>query len=568
MRILLWILGALLGLFLLAVIAVFLLVDAERIRPQLAAAMERSLGRPVSIGELDLSLLRLAFAARDLRIGEDPGFGEEPFVSTEALRLDVALMPLLREGRIHVGELLLDGPRVRLAQGRDGRWNFSTLAGATESTPVEAAGIPPLAIDRLRLRDGMLTIVRSGRPPREYSDLNLEVDDLDPARAVPFRLSVRPAAGGRLSLSGQVGPVVAGNPAATPVEADIEIAGLDLARLLAEAGNTDTGLAGTLDLTGTARIAAGRFDSGGQAQVTALRLIESGAPSPQPLRLDYRIDYDLDAQRGHLGESSLRLGNAALGLSGSLDNRGASPKLDLGLTGKGLRVDEVQALLPMLAVALPESSRLGGGTLDLSLRVRGDAEALVISGPVSLANTRLAGFSLGQRMGQALAVAGLRAPADTVIRKASADLRVDDGGVAMERIQAEVAEFGSLTGNGRIGADESLDFRFTARLAEEAIGESGLGGRLGGALQAALKRGRSEGIGVRVTGTAATPAFAVDQASLTRIGASAALGAALSGQKGAALDTEEATETLKQKAVESLFKRLGSSRKKEEDDRN
>jgi AsmA protein len=462
--------------------------------------------------------------------------------------------------------LSLSAPRVRLLQAGNGSWNFSTLGASqtADDTPVE---VPPFAIDALRLSDGELAIQRAGKPIRRYSGLTLELDGIALDAAVPFRFAVRPAAGGTLALNGTAGPLDPGDLGLTPVEARVELEGLDLARVLAEIDAADAGLAGVMTFAGDVRIAQGKVASTGGAEVDSLRLIEAGEPSPQPVRFDYRLDYDLNTQRGRLSDSLLRLGDTALALSGTLDNRGEVARLDLTLDGKDLPVDDLQALLPMLAIALPEDSRLSGGTASTRLRVQGKADALTIAGPVALRDSRLVGFSIGERMGQAMAIAGLKAPDDTVLRSADTDLRIDDSGVAMDAIKAEIAEFGRLEGNGRINADESLNFRFVARLAEEAIGENGLGGRFGAALQGALTRGSRDGIALRVGGTAETPQFSVDQASLARLGASAALGAALAGEEGGAgLDTQSATDALKQKAVQSLFKRLGGKDKTEEEE--
>lgn len=558
------ILAGVLALLLLAVLAVFFLVDAERLRPQLEATLTESLGRQTHIGALELSLWRLAFDARDISIAEDPAFGKEPFVAAESLSIRVALWPLLTRRAVHVRELRLERPALRLIQHRNGQWNFSGLAGAqTEEQP--AGELPELRLDRLRLHEGTLALRMAGAAEKTYRDLDFEIDDLAPDSAAPFRFSAGLGESGSVRLEGMAGPLHPTDAALTPVTASIRLTGVDLARLLSQAGG-EAGLAGRMDYHGDVALAQGRFESTGEARIESLRLIETGAPSPQPVEIDYRLDYDLNQQRGKLDAGTLRLGESALDFGGSIDNRGKSAKLDMSLSGKQLSVDRVQALLPMLNIALPENSRLTGGTLDLTLRAQGSAEALVIAGPVVLANSKLAGFSLGERMGQALAVAGLRAPADTLIRRASTQLRVDAAGVRMDQIQAEIAEFGGVEGNGRIGADESLDFRLTARLAPEAIGESGLGGRTGAALQAALAHGSSQGIGLRVKGTAAEPQFAVDSASLARLGAGAALGAALGGGSESTLDTKAATENLKQKAVESLFKRLGGSKDEEKDE--
>ena len=67
--------------------------------------------------------------------------------------------------------------------------------------------------------------------------------------------------------------------------------------------------------------------------------------------------------------------------------------LNQKLTGQNLPIDDLQALLPAAGVKLPNGSVLQGGTLTTSLNITGPLDALDITGPVELNNTRLAGFN-------------------------------------------------------------------------------------------------------------------------------------------------------------------------------
>ena len=575
MRMLIRIAGVLLILVAIVAVAVWWLVDAEALRPRVEAALTTAVAREVRIERMELSLTRLALTAEGISIAEDAAFGGEPFVAADRLAIAVAWWPLLTEQRLHVYSLALTEPRIRLVQNRKGQWNFASLGATPTAAPAEPIDLTAIAIESIRVADGQVSIQRAGRPERLYRGLSLQLDDLAPGVATPFRIAVQPASGGRLVLSGEAGPFDPGALTATPVTARVELAGVDLARLSQEMEADDSGLSGIAGFDSDLRIADGRLSSTGEIEIAGLRLIESGAAASQPARIRYALDYGLQVQRGRVQDGRLVIGEADLSLTGRFDLRGNSPRLDMVLEGREVPVDGLQALLPMLAIALPEDSRLAGGHASARLHLSGPSDALVIAGPVALRDSRLVGFGIGERLGAAMAIAGLRAPADTVLRSADSDLRIDASGVALSAIRAEIAEFGRLEGDGRISPEQMLDFRFVARLAEEAIADSGLGGRFGAALETALRRGSSDGIAFKVAGSATEPSFSVDQRSLAKLGAGALLGAALAGSSADGqpaegestppTDLRSTTDALKQKAVESLFKRLGGRQKTQDD---
>lgn len=535
-----------------------LLVDVDRFRPQIQASLGKALGREVGIGRLHLAPWSGALDADDIRIGEDPAFGTRPFVAARSLSLGVELWPLLVRRELHVTALTLEQPVVRLVQNRKGEWNFARLGGA--STPARgtdtgrAAG---LTVDRLRIDDGRIELERAAGERKVYSQVQLHADDVGTRAAFPFELKAAIAGGGTLALDGTLGPWQVGNAVLTPVDARLRMHDLDLvgAGLMARG----SGVGGVLDLETHLVSARGTLDFDGRIDARKLQLVASGAPSSQPLRIDYRASYRLASGTGRIGAATLHSGAARLAIAGGFDNRPAVMRLDLRVTGRQQPVDDLQPLLPVFGVILPANSRLAGGTASMDLAVRGPLDALVIRGPVALDGTRLAGYSLGAKLGGALALAGISAPKDTVIRHAEATLTISPAGIDADPAAAQVAQLGSFTGKGRMAADGRLDFRMLVKL-DQAVagtgpgGQGGLGGLLGGsktgrALGGVLGGMSKQGVGVRVGGTASAPSFALDPRAAAGLLGAGARGTGTTPASGSPASGQDVLNSLLQNAL-------------------
>ena len=513
--------------------AALLLGDVNHFRPQIQASLGKALGREVSLGQLHLAPFSGSLKADEIRIGDDPAFGRQPFVSARSLQLGVRLWPLLIDRELHVTSLTLDAPVVRLSQDRKARWNFAGLGGR-QATPAQGGGtgVPSgLTVDRLRIDDGRIELTRMAGDRKVYDHVQLSADQIGMQAAFPFALKADIAGGGTLALDGKLGPWQAGNAVLTPVEAHLAMHELDLvgAGLMARG----SGVGGVLDLDARIVSTKGVLSSKGRIDARKLQLVASGSPSPQPLQIDYQAGYRLDAGTGTLSGTELHAGKARLAIGGSFDNRPAVMRLDLKVKGQRQPVDDLQPLLPVFGVILPKDSRLAGGTASMDLTVRGPLDALVIHGPVALDGTRLAGYSLGAKLGGALALAGISAPKDTVISHADATLTISPKGIDADPARAQIAQLGSFTGKGRMAADGALDFRMLVKLDEGVTGAGqagkGLAGLLGGskaggALGGLIKGMSTNGVGVRVGGTASAPSFKLDP--------SAAVGLLQAGGRG------------------------------------
>ncbi len=499
-------------------VGALLLVDANHFRPQLQASLSQALGREVTLGKLHVSVWSGSLDADQIRIGDDPAFAGQAFVSAQSLQLGVQLWPLLLHRQLHITSLTLDQPSVRLLQNMSGHWNFASFGGAPAAASSVASSSEPLAfsVDKLRIKNGRIDVQRSVGAARSYRRVELSANHVGLGAAFPFSMSADMAGGGTLKLDGKLGPWDAGNAVLTPVEVHLVMHDLDLVG--AGLMNRGDGVGGVLDIDTQITSAGGVVKSHGRINARRLKLMAAGAPSPQPLRVDYQASYQLDSGRGRIEDSTLGSGAARLAVSGSFDNRAEIMQLDLRLRGKQLPVDDLHPLLPVFGVVLPQDSRLSGGSLSVDLHVQGPLDALAISGPVSLDNSRLAGYSLGAKLGGALALAGIKAPQDTVIRHAAATLKITPTGITADPASAEIVDLGSLSGTGRMAADGKLDFRMLVKLDQAVAGSGqGVGGLLGSSeagrlLGSVLGGAAGQGIGVRVGGTARGNALNNDSA--------------------------------------------------------
>jgi AsmA protein len=129
-----WLVGLVLALVLLVVAAVIILpmvVDPNDYKPQIIEAAKQQLGRDLAIEkDLGLSVFPwLGIETGGVRVGNAPGFSDQPFAEVETVGLKVKLMPLLSK-RVEVDTLVLTGLNVNLEKDQSGKTNWDDLAGA------------------------------------------------------------------------------------------------------------------------------------------------------------------------------------------------------------------------------------------------------------------------------------------------------------------------------------------------------------------------------------------------------------------------------------------------------
>jgi AsmA protein len=149
-----YVVGGLLALIVLALVLVVVFVDPNDYRDDIERIAQTETGRKLTLsGDLKLSIFPwLALETGAASLADAPGFGDEPFVSIQDARVSVRVLPLLR-GKVEVGTVTLDSPRIRLITDSAGRNNWADLgqsdetgAPTSESGPAEMPTIAGLTI--------------------------------------------------------------------------------------------------------------------------------------------------------------------------------------------------------------------------------------------------------------------------------------------------------------------------------------------------------------------------------------------------------------------------------------
>jgi AsmA protein len=138
------VIGALLAVLVLGVVAILVLVDPNDYRDDIEALVKSETGRTLQIGgDIDLKLFPwLALGVRDVRLGNPPGYGNEPFLTVREASVGVKLFPLLNK-RLEVSRVAVDGLDVRLISRGEEANNWKDLADSEEPKEEQTSGEAP-----------------------------------------------------------------------------------------------------------------------------------------------------------------------------------------------------------------------------------------------------------------------------------------------------------------------------------------------------------------------------------------------------------------------------------------
>jgi AsmA protein len=290
---------------------------------------------------------------------------------------------------------------------------------------------------------------------------------------------------GAVSLQGKAGPFNASNAAETAFHATLTVTHLDLA----SSGVSDpaSGMTGLIDVTADLQSDGHRVSARGKLRANKFQLVLGGSPARVPVDVDYASDYDLKTGRGIVTEGDVHVGKALAQLTGTYNTSGATTAVELKLSGHKMPAPEIEATFPAIGVTLPAGASIQGGTLDADLVISGPLDRLVTSGPINLSDAKVRSFDLSRRMGAVASLAGLPGSADTIIQLFSSTVRIAPDGTRAESLNLIVAAIGSLTGNGTIAPNGTLNFKMLAKTNSATIG-----------------------IPFRIAGTTANPVFMPD----------------------------------------------------------
>jgi AsmA protein len=453
-------LGSVFVALLLAIVAVPFFVHVDDFRPRLESEASRALGRKVKLGKLSLSVLSGKIDADDIEIADDPGFSNGTFFASKSVAIAVELKPLLLQKQVKIIGIVIEHPQITLLQANDGNWNFSSIGGSThKDTAGPGLDTSSLSITKFALNGGTLTVnsVNSNRPSRVFDNVNIDVQGFSFNSSFSFRLATMLPGGGDAHLIGTAGPLSLGNIAKTPLDATIKANNLHIAAY--GFVPPESGIDGLLDLDDTLHSDGNGVGISGILTGSAMKLAPKGTPVSTVIRVKYIFDVDLDQQSGTLKQADVAIGKAQLQAKGKFQGQDLK-SVSLQLAGTNMPIDEFQKMVPALDVKMPLGSHLEGGILSIKLKIEGPIDALVITGHVSAANTKLVGYNLGEQLGSMSAFAGKAvANPDTFIKSMDEDVTINKAGTQSDHIISDLPSVGPSTGQGMVTPDGKLDFK-------------------------------------------------------------------------------------------------------------
>lgn len=506
--------GAVVALLLLLVLVIPYFLNADNYRPRIEHALSDATGRPVTLGHLAFSLFTGSLSAQQLTIADDPAFSTQPFLQSQQIHIGVEVMPLLLSRQIKIQSITIDAPHIALITNQAGVANYASLGNANKRTHAQEtqSTLPDLSIGRLQVTDGEVTVSTLGSniPPRVFRSVQADIGGFSLTTPFTYSLSAALPGNGKMSVSGKGGPFNQADASATPFTAKVSVQHADV---VATALVPPTaGISGFANLEADATSSGQAVHAQGTLEASQLKLAQKGTPAPKPVHLNFTLDQDLRALSGQVRNTTVSFDKAVFAIAGAYNTRGTATTLNLQVRGDNVPLNDLEAFLPSLGVQVPAGSRLQGGSLTTQLAVTGSSQSPVISGPLRINNTQLAGFDLGSKLSALNALTGVHTGNTTTIQVLSANIRSAGGALDAQNIVAVVPGVGAATGNGSVSPADALNFKLIAKIDQSGAGGvatqaiSMLGGAAGGAAGGALRNG----IPVSITGTSSHPVFTPD----------------------------------------------------------
>ncbi len=500
-----------------AAIALPRLVDTPRVQAMIAGSATQAIGRPVKFESLSVALFPLpSIELHKLEVADDPQFGTAPFLTLDTGRIYLKLRPLLA-GRVELGDITLERPRIALIQSADGRLNVASLAPPSEPKTASRPGRPSgggtggaaaAIVSQVKINKGLVTYVARGKgaapTPYRVEDLDVTVTGQGAQLGFKGALRVKPGdlavklADGVVTLHGAKTLLEA------PVRARVTIEGKDIEPLVAAAAGPKPEIAGPIkgDFTLAGTLGVPRVS--GNVELTSVKVTQANQACPEPKQRTLALgplklagaSWDGGRFQSRPVTTSVGNGTISANLTATLE-RGA--RVQLGdLTIKAVPVEKVLVdfLCEGYAVSGPLdlTGALSTSTADLLSTLGGSGQLRIGPGKV-----------VGP---QALALVGVvTRVASTVSSVLAADVP--------KALTSSPVDFDSITGTYQItnGVLTTRDLLYSSRAMKVAIaGEYGLAtGRMN--LDLRVNHGRGD-VRASVSGSASSPSVRVDPSSL------------------------------------------------------
>jgi AsmA protein len=483
------------GVSLFVILLVPFFVNADAFRPTIESQLSSALGREVTLDRLTFSVLQRSLVAEGITIADDPDFSKVPFIQAKTLEVGIEILPFLLHREVTITGLTIGTPSIQLLEHANGRWNFSSLGSSSsqDSPSQRTASMPDLRIDELKIVNGsaMVSSIPVTARPFEYTEVNLTVKRFSFLKSSPLELSAKLPGGGTVTLTGEAGPITQSDTSKTPFHATLQLREFD--PVAGGIIDGSKGISMSSDVDGEIRSDGVQMTGTGKVKASRLQLVPGGSPTQEPVDIDYSISQNLISREATVSDIAIHAGSAAVHVNGTFKFTPDTVMLNLHLSALAVPIEQLEHLLPVVAIRLPSGSSLRGGTLTANIAITGPATVATMAGPVEINNTKLAGFDLGSKIEGLNPLGGTSN--GTEIRVLKATVNSSRQGTRLAAIYGEMPQIGTANGEGNVAPSGELDFRLNAKLG---------GSRAVGAQTAAIA---TRSISLTITGTAASPSI-------------------------------------------------------------
>jgi len=385
------------ALLIIVIVVVPLFLDINRYHGIVQGQLEKALNRPVTFGQMHLSLTPPSVRMDNVVVGEAPQFGSGPFVSMQAIDASIKLWPLLHK-EVQLQSLDLKQPKVQLTRNAQGIWNFSTL-GPAQNAPAKPqdSNKEGFVLSNLKITDGQVTLINDQKHFRGvYNNIDVALHGYAPGKAFNFDAALHLPGPGKetLALSGTAGPIHQDDMLKTPIDAKLQLQEVSLG-----------GIQKVLDvpsLNGMAGSASGNValknENGTLSSQGAIDLKDGVVHNVNigyPISVEYRFTDQLANDNIHIERAKLMLGQTPLSISGDI-NGGATPaNVNVHVTAQNASIAEMARLASAFGVAFNPSTTVNGN-VTADIRAQGPMSQPALNGNVSGKDIKVSGGELKQ----------------------------------------------------------------------------------------------------------------------------------------------------------------------------
>lgn len=405
------------------------LININEYHSQIQAQLQKRLGRQVTLGSMNLSLIPPSFEVQDATISEDPAFGtSRPFAEAEKLAVSVKFWPLLHKD-VEVKSLELTRPHIELVRNAQGVWNFATLGQEPKPTPAQSAAPPSqprsakktppqpapapqptaaspqakkpageLTLANLFINDGQVAItdLQKHQSRAVYDHIDLNLSDFAPDQQFSLKLTAHlPGVGKQtLMLEGKGGPIKEADLINTPFDGTLKLDQVSTAAAEKFLNSQSlNGIDAVVSGDATVKNSSGKLASNGTIRLDKAHIHNTDVG--YPIALDYDVTDDLTSDLIQIHKANLKLGSTPITIAGSIDSKPAPAQVDLKLTAANASIAEAARLASAFGVAFGQDTDVKG-TVNADIQARGALTKPAMNGQLSARNLEISGKQLPQ----------------------------------------------------------------------------------------------------------------------------------------------------------------------------